>query len=833
LGGETADAAPVLARAGVVAATVPQEVIAMISALPVEDLRRTCSLEAFSCQTTDEMEPLEAIIGQERAAKSLEFGLAIGETGFNIYVAGMTGTGRTTAVRRFLEDVARDKPVPKDLCYVNNFHDPYRPKALCLPPGRGAELQNDLKGLVENVRTKIRAAFESDEYASRREETARTFQRQRNEFFVRMNEQAQQEGFLIQSTPVGLVTVPMKEGKPLAEEEFRTLTGDEQRALSEQRDRLQEELKGVMRQVRALDKSAQEALQTLDRDVGTFAVSDLIEDVAEAYKDLTAVTQHLDEMRDDIIEHLGTFREQPQQQRPPGMPFPDADEALRRYDVNVLVDNGDRSGAPVITELNPTYPNLFGKIEKEARFGALTTDFTMIREGSLHRANGGYLVLPVNELLRNPMSWESLKRALRNGEINIEEAGERLGFLSAKSLRPEPCPLTIKVILIGRPDWYQMLYSMDEDFRELFKVKADFDTRMDCTEENILSYAAFVCNLCCDEGLKHLDRSALGKLSEHGSRLAGDQGKLTTRFSDLADVVREASFYAEQEDEAHISAKHVKQAIDERFYRSNLIQERINEMIERDTVMIDVAGAKVGQVNGLSVLGLGDIAFGRPSRITVSLGLGREGIIDIERQARLAGPIHSKGVMILSGYLAHQYAQDKPLSLSARLVFEQSYSGVEGDSASSTELYAILSALSGLPIRQAIAVTGSVNQRGEVQAIGGVNEKIEGFFEVCRAKRLTGEQGVMIPAANVPNLMLKDEVIDAVKDGTFRIWAVRTIDEGIEVLTGVTAGERQPDGSYDEGSVHSLADARLAQMAETLRQYVLPQDGLRSGDAEV
>jgi lon-related putative ATP-dependent protease len=430
----------------------------------------------------------------------------------------------------------------------------------------------------------------------------------------------------------------------------------------------------------------------------------------------------------------------------------------------------------------------------------------------------------VAELLRNPMSWDSIKRALQNGEINIEEAGERMGFLSSKSLRPEPCPLQIKVVLIGRPDWYQMLYSMDEGFSELFKVKADFDTVMDCTEENILSYAFFVCDLCRKEGLRHLDRSALGKLSEHGSRLAGDQGKLTTRFSELADVVREASFYAAQGGEEHVTADQVKRAIDERFYRSNLIQERINEMIERDTVMIDVEGSKVGQVNGLSVLGLGDIAFGKPSRITVSVGLGREGIIDIERQARLAGPIHTKGVMILAGYLARQYARDKPLSLSARLVFEQSYSGVDGDSASSTELYAILSALADVPIQQGIAVTGSVNQRGEVQAIGGVNQKIEGYFEICRAKGLTGKQGVMIPAANVANLMLKDEVVDAVAHGDFHIWAVTTIDEGIEVLTGVRSGDRLADGTFEDGTIHDLADRRLTLMAETLRRYTGPQE---------
>jgi lon-related putative ATP-dependent protease len=497
---------------------------------------------------------------------------------------------------------------------------------------------------------------------------------------------------------------------------------------------------------------------------------------------------------------------------------------FRRYEVNVLVDHSEIEGAPVIVESNPTYNNLFGRIEKEPQFGTLLTDFTMIREGSLHRANGGYLVIPISELARAPLSWDSLKRALRTREVAVEEAAERLGFIATKSLRPESTALDIKIVLIGDAQSYYLLYAYDEDFRELFKVKADFDTRMERTPENVQNYASFVCSLCCDETLKHLDSTAMAKIVEHGSRLAGEQDKLSTRFGDLADVVRESSFYAVQDGLEYVTADHVKRAIDERFYRSNLVQERVQEMIERGSIMIDVEGAQAGQVNGLSVSGLGDIQFGRPSRITASVGLGRRGLVDIEREANLGGPLHTKGVLILSGYMVEQYAQDKPLSLSAQLVFEQSYGGVDGDSASSTELYAILSALSGLPIKQGIAVTGSVNQKGQVQAIGGVNEKIEGFFAVCEAKGLTGEQGVMIPESNVSNLMLKEEVVEAVAQGRFHIWAVKTIDEGIEVLTGVRAGARLEDGTFEEGTVHGGADRRLRELAETMRAFAKAPD---------
>jgi lon-related putative ATP-dependent protease len=492
----------------------------------------------------------------------------------------------------------------------------------------------------------------------------------------------------------------------------------------------------------------------------------------------------------------------------------------------------DVKGAPVVMEFNPTYQNLFGTTEKEAQFGALVTDFTMIRGGSLHKANNGYLIIPVEELLRNPFSYEGLKRALRDEKIVIEEPQERFGFISTKSLKPQPIPLKVKVVLIGNPYLYQQLFTLDMEFTELFKVKAEFDTTMARTEENVQQYAAFVCTICQKENLKHLDGSGLAKLVEYSQRLAQDQQKLSTRFAEVADIIREANFYATQEKSNLVTGNHVKKAIEEKIYRSKLIQEKIQEMTNRGILLIDTDAEKVGQVNGLSVMGLGDFAFGNPSRVTASLGLGREGVIDIEREAKMGGPIHTKGVLILSGYLNEKYARDKPLSLSASLVFEQNYAGVEGDSASSTELYAILSALSGLPIRQGIAVTGSVNQKGEVQAIGGVNEKVEGFFEVCKAKGFTGQQGVMIPESNMQNLMLKEEVVDAVKAGLFHIYSVKTIDEGIEVLTGIKAGERRKDGAFEDGTVNYRVDKQLKNMAEKLKEFpLMPTEGKKKGES--
>jgi lon-related putative ATP-dependent protease len=532
------------------------------------------------------------------------------------------------------------------------------------------------------------------------------------------------------------------------------------------------------------------------------------------------VVAYLNALQDDIVANIGLFRGQSETQSPiPGVDTLFREMTFRRYQVNVLVDNSSLQGAPVVMELNPTYLNLFGRIEREAQFGAMVTDFTLIKGGSLHRANGGYLVLHAEEVLSNPFSWDSLKRAIRDRSISIEDVGERLGFVPTKGVMPEAVPLDIKIVLVGTPLTYRLLYGLDEEFNELFKVKADFDSVMDRSGENVRAYAAFIATMVQKENLHQFDSGAVAKVIEHSSRLVEDQEKLSTRFADIADLVREASFWASQDKAAVVTEAHVRRAIEERIYRSNLVQERQRELIERGTLLIDVQGQAIGQVNGLTVIDLGDFAFGRPVRITASLGLGRDGVVDIQREAQLSGKIHTKGVMILGGYLTEKYAHDKPLTLSSRLVFEQSYEEVEGDSASSAELYAILSQLSGLPIQQGLAVTGSVNQKGEVQAIGGVNEKIEGFFEACRIKGLTDKQGVLIPASNVSNLMLKEEVIAAVGQSQFHIYPVRTIDDGIAILTGTPAGERGADGEFPESTVNARVNQKLRELAEGMKEF--------------
>ncbi len=792
----------------------------MIRELPFEGLCKVCDPEKMGATDSSKIGTLKTIIGQERAVKALRFGLGIKEKGFNIYVSGRPGTGRTTAIERFLEEAAIKEPAPFDWCYANNFKDGYHPHILKLPAGQAVKFQVDLEKLITLNARDIRNAFESEEYASNRESVVKNIQEQKRQLLEGLDEQARKLNFAIQASPAGLLTIPLHRGKPISEADFLSLRPDEKESINQTQQVLEKTIEATLRQVKGLDKNAAEALQKLDREVAQYAIKHQLVDIQEKYRGIEAIQSYLEQVQADILDNIADFKPEPEDSSAMQLPFlRSKPDPLKKYSVNVLVDNSEHQGAPVVIERNPIYSNLFGKIEQEAHFGALTTDFTLIRPGSLHKANGGYLVLPVEEVIANPLSWESLKHALQNKEIVIEDAADKLGFISTKSLKPEPIPLNVKVILVGRPDIYQLLLMYDEHFSELFKVKADFDTEMARTEEHINDYAAFICKICEEENLKHLDASAMARVVEYGSRLAEDQEKLSTHFGEIADILREASFYASSENAPFITVSHVRQAIDERFYRSSLIQDRIKEMIIRDEIKIDVDGKKCGQVNGLSVIQMGDNEFGQPSRITVSIGLGREGLIDIEREAKLGGPIHTKGVLILSGYLTEKYAQDKPLSLAARLVFEQNYSGVEGDSASSTELYAILSALSGLPIDQGIAVTGSVNQKGEVQAIGGVNEKIEGFFAICEAKGLTGRQGVLIPESNLCNLMLKEAVVEAVKDGKFHIWPVKGIDEGIEILTGFKAGERLDGFGFEENTVNGLVDKRLRDLAEMLASF--------------
>jgi lon-related putative ATP-dependent protease len=796
----------------------------MITPLPTDHYRKAFDAKKISCKSTEELTPTGEIIGQERALRALTFGLNIEEKGFNLYVSGVPGTGRKTAVCKFLKELARSKPKGNDWIYVNNFKDQYEPNAIRLPAGMGNQFKNSMADFITEVQRVIPKVFESEDYGNRRQAALRTIEQEKAKLFEEINQKAGEKGFTIQGSPNGILTIPTKDGKPLSQEEFMALPEKEQQNFQQRREELAVEMRKAFRQMRELDQEENETVEKLTKDVSLDAMGPGLKKLKDSYGDIAEINEYLDSVANDILDNLPLFLTQPgqnpqeQQQSPLTNPFY-RQMIFRKYEVNVAVDNSESEGAPVIFEQNATYPNLFGKIEKEVQYGVFTTDFTMIRPGSLHKANGGYMVIPVEALFRTPYTYDGLKNALKTGELFIEEPGERLGYITTKGLKPEPIPLDIKVVLIGTPLANQVLFTQDPDFSELFKVKAEFDTSMDWNEENAKDYAAFICTMCKKYGLKHLDNTGIARVVEYGSRLAEDQKKLTTRFARITDIIREASFYASQDKARYTTGDHIQKAIDEKIHRSNLIQEKIQEFITRDIFLIDTTDSKAGQINGLSVISLGDIEFGRPSRVTASVSVGRDGIIDIERQAAMGGPTHTKGVMILSGYLSDKYARNKPLSLSARLVFEQSYEGVDGDSASSTELYAILSALSGLPIRQSLAVTGSVNQKGVVQAIGGVNQKIEGYFDVCKAKGLTGEQGVMIPASNVENLMLKDEIIEAAKQGKFTIYPVHSIDEGIEVLTGVKAGERKADGTFDKDTVNFLVDKKLMEMAETLKDF--------------
>ncbi len=784
--------------------------------------RRTYLPNNLGFQTTDEVPPSDEIIGQERAVHALEFGLHINEVGFNIYVAGAPGTGKATAVNNFLIQLAKTQPVPPDWCYVYNFEDPYQPRAISLPAGKGKEFRQDMKQFLKNARRAVPQAFSTKEYRQQREAILNGLKRAQEERLAEVSRLAQQEQFMLQTTPMGLALIPLSDGKPMTDQQFVNLNPKTRQEIQEKRERLGKLVEQALQEIHEMEQEALQKIQQLDREVAHNAIRHQVGDLSSKYKEHEKVLKYLKTVEEDIIQNLDRFRQQdqqPQQQMPPG--FDTEDIFWRRYQVNLIVDNSSQNntGAPVIMELNPTYNNLFGRLEKEARMGTLHTDFTLIKPGAMHKANGGYLVLEAREVLTDLFSWDGLKRALRNGKIGIEEMGERLGFVASKGLRPEPIPLDTKVLLIGDPMLYHLLYSLDEDFNELFKVKADFAPDMPFTEESVRQYAVFISSLVHKENLLPFTAAAVAKMVEHGARAASDQKKLLARFSEIADLVREATFWARKDDSGVVERKHVEKAISEKIYRSNMVQERLQEMTTRGFLKIDTEGKVVGQVNGLSVIELGDFSFGRPTRITASLGVGRAGVVDIEREVELAGPIYSKGVLILEGLLHQRYAQDKPLSLSARLVFEQSYSEVEGDSASSAELYALLSRLSGLPVRQDLAVTGSINQRGELQAIGGVNEKVEGFFDLCKTRGLTGTQGVIIPKSNVENLMLREDVVESIEAGQFHIYAAETVDEGIEILTGVPAGKADKEGKFPSDTVNGMVDERLRALAEGLRAF--------------
>jgi lon-related putative ATP-dependent protease len=789
------------------------------SELPISSLRWTCDPKLLGANSTEELKPLDILVGQPRAYQALLLGFTIKEAGFNIFAAGPTATGKTTTTTDFLEDIARKLPTPPDWCYVHNFEDEYQPKALKCPPGVGKQLKQDMRELIAAARIAISQLFEGDDYAAKRDEMSRKMNQRRQEVVSRMGKAAEDEGFIMQLTALGISLVPVIKGRPLTEQDFLSLPKDTQEKFAEKRETLREKLEPLLRELRDVELKARDEMIKFDKDVTSYAIETLLSNLLEKYKEHNEIKDFLHEIQSHIIDDLDRFRTKRSEKKT------DAADALadelefRVYDVNVIADNSTTKGAPMIVEQNPTYDNVLGRIEKESQLGNLTTDFTLIRGGSLHKADGGFLIIRAEQLLRDLNVYEGLKRALKSGEITIEDLPQRVGYASIRSLSPQPIPLDVKVVLIGDSTMYQLLFAYDPEFRELFKVKADFDSTMERRADNLRSYAGFFTTLVVNENLKHLDTSAVARLLEHSSRIAEDQNKLSTQFGLVADVVREAHFYAMQENAKYITASHVEKAIEAKVYRSNLIQDKIRDYIQRNVIFISTDGAAVGQINGLSVLSVGDFSFGAPSRITIAVGLGKEGLIDVQREVNMSGPIHGKGVMIIAGYIASKFAYDKPLTLSARIVFEQNYEGIEGDSASSTELYALLSALSGVPIKQSFAVTGSVNQNGEVQPIGGVNEKIEGYYEICKARGLDGRHSVIIPQTNVQNLMLKQEVVDAVKGGKFHIYPVKSIDEGIELLTGVPAGKHLPNGGYEESSIYGRVDKRLREMAETAKRF--------------
>jgi lon-related putative ATP-dependent protease len=800
----------------------------MIQELTPSQLRRACDPASFAFQSTVELPVVPDIIGQPRATRAIEFGIDIASPGFNIFVLGPGGTGRATTIQRFLEQKTAAGPKPNDWVYVNNFAEPYKPRAIALPPGQGREMRADMQSFVAHLQVDMPRAFETEEYEEARTRIEREFEEARDAEFAKLNQLAQGRGFALGQTPTGLLIAPVINGKPADPEAIAQLPAEQQEQLEATRRDLEDALTDALRAVRERDKAAKAKLLDLDRRVAGFAAGHLLDDLEKRYADFDEVVLYLKEIRHDIIEHAQDWKESTESSSEEGtpqpvslLPQPDgaAPSPLARYQVNLLVDNSRRKGAPVIVESNPTFTNLLGRIEHDVRLGGAITDFMMLRAGALHAANGGYLVLRAKDLLDDEGAYNALKRAVGSGTITIEEPGAQMRLLTTTTLEPEPIPLDVKVILVGSPSLYYALYSMDEDFQQLFKVKADFAADMERTPENEQSYALFIRARVAEEDLREFSPHGVAAIVEYGSRLAEDQTKLTTHFGDVADIIREASYWAGKAGHELVSAEDVYRAVDEWTFRSNQIEERVQETIADGTIMIDTQGAAVGQVNGLSVSTLGDYSFGEPSRITARTFMGRAGVVAIEREVKMSGRIHNKGVLILAGYLGGQYALERPLTLSASLSFEQMYNEVDGDSASSTELYAILSSLSGLPIKQSIAVTGSVNQRGQVQPIGGAQHKIEGFFRVCKARGLTGDQGVVIPHQNAKDLMLRPEVVEACAEGKFHIWAVQTIDEGIELLTGVPAGQRDESGRFPEGTVHARVEARLKELAEGIEKF--------------
>lgn len=811
-----------------------------VQALPAHELRAHFEPELLAFDTTASLEALEdQVVGQERAIDAIKFGMGMKEHGYNIFIAGPSKAGLTYIAKTFIEDQAKQQETPPDWCYVFNFKEQDKPKCLKVSAGRGKLLKKDMNEFIETLQAKIPEVFDSDDYRAKEGEVHQAFEKKRREYIDELSQEARDQGFILQFSQVGMVIIPSnKEGEPMTQEDLRHLSEEERHELRAKSDELHEKMKEAIKRIREAENEFKEKHTKLDNEIALFVVGQLMDSYEEKYQDDSQVLEFLKEAQEDILENIDDFKKKPEapQAGPPGQPagpfpVPPRETNFRKYDVNVLIDNSETQGAPVIIESNPAYPNLFGSIERQAWFGALFTDHTMIKPGSLHKANGGYLVMKALDLLKWFVSYEALKRALRDGEIRIEDLGELYGIFSTRTIRPEPIPIDLKIVLTGDPYIYQLLYSLDDRFQKLFKVKAHMSDQMDLKDDKVIECSRMIGRYCRDHKIRHLDNSGVARVLEYSIEITEDRDKLTLELGTITDLLRESNYFAGLDNSDVVGRKHVDEAINKRIYRSNLIEERVKEIIAKDVIWVETRGEKVGQVNGLAVLMTGDHEFGRPNRITAAVSVGREGTVSIDRESKMSGATHTKGLMILSSLFRERFAHNKPISFTASLCFEQSYGMIDGDSASSTEFYVLVSAIGNIPVKQGIAVTGSVSQKGEIQPIGGVNLKIKGFYDICKAKGLTGDQGVMIPRKNIRNLMLDQEVVDAVSEGKFHIWPISTVEEGLQVLTGIEAGELQEDGAYPEGTIYRMVDDRLIEISEIVRKFGKDsENGKKSGD---
>ena len=784
--------------------------------LDYKNLKMTCNPNIFAFDTTEELEPIQEGIGQDRGIKALEFGLQVDVKGYNLYLEGPSGVGKTMYTKNYLQKIAAKKKVPSDWCYIYNFDNPNEPIAVSLPAGQGKEFKNSMDGFIKEIRKDIRKTFNNDDFEKEKALIKQEYEEKRSALLEKLNEDASKYNFQVKAAQNGIYMMPIVDGKAIEEEEFEQLDEEIKQQYEQKSVLVQEQIMNVISQIKEIERQSDKKISEWQSNVALLTVNVHINYLKSKYKRNKKINKFLNDVKQDVLKNIPTFLEDPnkQPQNAQQNPINKKPDPCLNYRVNLFVDNSNREGAPVIMDSNYSYHNIFGTLEYENYYGSLKTDHTMLKPGLVQQANGGYLIFQAKDLLANASCYEALKKALRIKELGIENANEQRSSMVLISLKPEPIPLNLKVILIGNSNIYQTLLAMDSDFRKLFKIKVEFEETAEISKDNLNKLARIVHGFCAHEELPHLDKDAMARLVEYSSKLAGSHSKVSTRFDDLIQVVGEAATWAKLSRSKTVTAKFIDKALSERIERVKKYDEKYLEMIKENTLLINTSGYEVGELNGLTVMTIGDYTFGKPAKITVNTYTGKNGIINIEREVEISGPSHSKGVLILTGYLGEMFAQDIPLCLTASICFEQLYNGVDGDSASSTELYGLLSSLSEIPINQAIAVTGSVNQKGQIQPIGGVNEKIEGYFQVCKVRGLDGSHGVMIPIQNVDNLQLSDEVVQAVKDKKFHIYSVSTIEEGIEVLTGVPAGKKDKDGHFPAGTINYLVYEKLKKYAD-------------------